>query len=91
MDQNRDSNSMLESNQQTFEITGSDSSAERVELKNIIDRARMTIDGDIKTMQFNIKTENLGNINLAISSAESALQVSIKTDVEEARQTLPMK
>ena len=89
MDQNSDNNSMLESNQQTFEITGSDSSAERVELvKNIIDRARMTIDGDMKTMQFNIKTENLGNINLAISSAESALQVSIKTDVEEARQTL---
>ena len=33
----------------------------------------MTIDGDMKSMEFNIKTENLGNINLAISSAENAL------------------
>ncbi len=89
LDQESDNNSMLESNQQTFEITEADSTAERVELvKNIIDRARMTVDGDMKTMQFNIKTENLGNINLAISSADNALQVSIKTDVEEARQTL---
>ena len=47
-----------------------------------------TLDGDMKTMEFNIKTESLGNINLAISSAENALQVSIKTDIEEARQTL---
>ena len=37
-------------------------------------------------MEFNIKTQGLGNINLAISTSENALQVSIKTDMEEARQ-----
>ena len=81
--------SMLDTNSEIFEINETDSTKERVAvIKNIIDRARTTIEGKNTSMEFNIKTQGLGNINLAISTSENALQVSIKTDMEEARQLL---
>ena len=87
---NSDNNdNMLDTQNQTFEISNVDSANERVELvKSIMNRVQSTIKDDLQTMQFNLRTENLGDINLAISSSENALQVSIKTEMEEARNIL---
>ena len=60
IDDNRQksNDSMLDFNNQALEISSNDSSSERVQLvKNIIDKAKLTIEGDMKSMEFNIKTE----------------------------------